>query len=88
MHPLTTFERRLLCVCALPGPVKTAAHIYPPKVDRLYERTQLASSAAKGQMRRADRFIVRSTDSLPFSLGILGDHIDGFPWFRGRGRLI
>lgn len=47
MHPLATFERRLLCVCAPPGPVETAAHIYPPKVDCLEKRTQSASSAGK-----------------------------------------
>ena len=39
-------------------------------------------------MRRADGFLVRITDSLLFSLGILGSHIDQFPWFRGRGGLI
>ena len=35
MPPLATYERRRLCVCAQPAPVRIAAHIYPPKVDRL-----------------------------------------------------
>ena len=47
MHPLATFERRLLCACAPPGPVKSAGHIYPPKVDRLEKRIQSASNAEK-----------------------------------------
>jgi len=88
MHPLTTFERRLLCVCAPPGPVKNAAHIYPPKVDRLERRTPISLEHRERQLRRTNRFPVGITDGLPFSLGILGGHIDRFSWFGRKRRLI
>ena len=84
MPPLTTYERHRLCACVPPGLVGTAAHIYPPRGDRL-EENPISLDRRRKQMRHADGFLGRITGSFSFSLGIFGD--GRLPWLRGRRRL-